>query len=93
MAQSEIDLDELKKFRNQLERISTDMKRVRSQLSKEVTESVQYWDDEVRPGFVVKHTTLDLVLQRFEKQSADYIEWADKKYAAGKTYLEGRSRF
>lgn len=89
MSRSNIDLDELQRFRNTLDRVNREMAGVRKSLVKSVDESNVYWKDQQRQLFLAKFSVFKLPMEKFELKARDYIDWADRKRAAGRQYLHG----
>lgn len=90
MAKSIIDLDELKKFRQTLERVSTEMTGGRKRLDHSLTDARHYWNDHQYQVSLGKMQPFFLAMESFEQRAREYVEWMDKKAAAGRKYLEGR---
>lgn len=88
MAKSTIDLDELKKFQMILERVSAEMNQERKQLSESIINARHYWSDHHYEVFAAKwsHFTYSL-MSSFDYRVKQYIEWMDRKVAAGRKYL------
>jgi hypothetical protein len=90
MAKSIIDLDELKKFRETLLRVSGEMSSGRKRLSDSLTDARHFWADHQYEVSIAKMLPFFTAMAHFEKRAGEYIEWMDKKGAAGRKYLEGR---
>lgn len=90
MASSDVDLDELQRFRITLDRVTQEMAKVRKDLSHAVDESKSFWDDEQRPILLAKYSVVTLPMITFEKKSRDYSDWASRKHKAGMDFLKGR---
>lgn len=91
MSMSVIDLEELQRFRNSLDAANKELVNTRKKLTQVVEESRKFWKDEQRALFEAKFSTLTLPMQTFERKANEYCDWADRKQAAGRTYL-GRNR-